>query len=317
MSPIPIIQCHGSENTFFLINHLDLPENFSMHNRAQLSQLLCRKTTDWEGADGILIMEHSSAMRFRMRIYNADGSEALMCGNGMRIAGRWALEQENTSKTAVENVTGLEYLVEKDRTYYPNIEATTIAFPSANFQANEFIKGITSEMFHQKTIPHFQEAYKFTAIAMPNPHIVAIVENIDTEALVIIGTEANKRKDVFPEGVNVSFVQKKGKKHLFVATYERGVGLTNACGTAMIASTITMQLADEIPKVEWIKVQNKGGFIKVRIAEDWSTQMIGNANYVFKTNLIALDLDNNKFETDQKIYFNEEIAAYKTLKDNL
>jgi len=317
MNPIPIMKCHGSENTFFLIDALDLPENFSMTQRAQLSQLLCKQTAHWDGADGILIMEAGNTSKYQMRIYNADGSEALMCGNGMRIAGRWALEQENTAATTVENITGLVYAIEKDTAYYPNITATAIDFPVANFQGNAFINGIANELFHQKTIPQFHEAYKFTAVAMPNPHIVAIVEDIDMEALALIGAEANERKNVFPEGVNVSFVLKKGANHLFVATYERGVGLTNACGTAMIASTITMNLANEILKNEWIIVQNKGGFIKVKIAEDWSTIMIGNANYVFKSNLIALDLEKEAFEIDQQIYFNDEISAYETLKANL
>lgn len=317
MTPsIPIIKCHGSENTFFLIDENDLPSSFTEENRMKLSQLLCQATAKWEGADGILIMEKGENSAYKMRIYNADGSEALMCGNGMRVAGRWALEQEAKKETVVENVTHLQYHICFDTDYFEHITATSIVFPPANFNASTFIN-IKSSTLQQEKVPQFYENYKFTAVAMPNPHIVAIVDDMNIKQLETIGKEANKNKDIFPQGVNVSFVRYINDHKIFVATYERGVGLTNACGTAMLAATITVNKENLVPKNEWVMVQNPGGFIKVNIAEDWSTTMIGNANYVYKTEISALDLENKIFETSPRRYFDTEIKAYDLLKSSL
>src|SRR5690606_8683247 len=103
----------------------------------------------------------------------------------------------------------------------------------------------------------------------------------------------------------------------FVATYERGVGLTNACGTAMIAATISGILLEKLNKNHSITVKNPGGFINVTIKDDWSAEMIGNATF---TKEIVLDID----EEDPSLYtitsmtdYDEEIQAYQRLLQNL
>lgn len=309
------IKAHGSQNEFFIIDARN-NKHFTEAFRAQLAQALCEKSNMLEGADGIIFIDNGLETAYQMRIFNADGSEALMCGNGMRVMARWALEHAKAKNLTIENVTNLKYQVKPIDIYYKDVNAVALDMPPAIINALGIIDGASGAWINQ-VIPGFYEDIKFTTVAMPNPHIIAAVDNVDIQLLETIGKSANDNKTIFPQGVNVSFAQYRNDQEIFVATYERGVGLTNACGTAMIAATISGILLEKLNKNHSITVKNPGGFINVTIKDDWSAEMIGNATF---TKEIVLDID----EEDPSLYtitsmtdYDEEIQAYQRLLQNL
>lgn len=275
MAAITLIKGHGSENDFFIIDNLE--QRFDDRAKSDLSRILCDRKNILGGADGVLFMEKGRQSPHLMRIFNADGTEALMCGNGMRLAGRWSAGQLDATEVTVENVTHLPYRIRVQEDFFRDVFGISIRFPPAGLE-QDFIKGAPA-VLQQQAIGGFDEKRAYTAITMPNPHIIAFMQHIDDQELEAAGKAANDNKQLFPQGVNVSWTSVIDDYTIFVSTYERGVGLTNACGTAMVAATVAGVLRGDLPPCETITVRNKGGFIKVTVYEDWSTLMTGNATY--------------------------------------
>lgn len=278
-----IIKAHGSENDFVLI---DLTKNsiaFTDEMRRNLAIAICNRDSII-GADGVLYIEPSTKGNAQMRIFNNDGSEAEMCGNGLRIVGRYVSEKENSDKVMIENVTGIVYPIEKQKDFFEEVSAVTIQFPKADFNVALVLKNESGNFFN-RNIPALDTSYLFSVVSMPNPHIVSIVEQINMNDLIEIGNKSNNDKDIFVSGANVSFVQILSSESIFVHTFERGVGLTNACGTAMFASVVVATKNGLLTPGAWIKVKNAGGFILIKLNADYSGFMTGNATYLYSAHL--------------------------------
>lgn len=275
---IHLIKGHGSENTFFIIDNMD--NRFDDSTKAQYTKVLCnaKHIAGFENIDGVLFMERGKHNDSLMRIFNADGSEALMCGNGMRLAGRWSLDYFKESTGIVENVTHLPYTVSLQTNFAPQVYGIQITLPTATFDAS-FIHSQTDKIYLNQTIEGFDTLRSYSTVNMPNPHIIAFVKDIDDNELQRVG-QAAQTDVLFPNSVNVSWVKVIDKKTIFVSTFERGVGLTNSCGTAMMASCITGVRLGLLSFEKTIKVKNKGGYILAEVLHDFSSKMTGNATYL-------------------------------------
>lgn len=308
---INVIKAHGSQNTFFVID-IRNQSFFSNDVLKKITISLCNPQGLLKGADGVLYIDKGIHSKYKMRIFNADGSEALMCGNGMRIVARWALEESKTSTNIVENITNLVYSVSSNQDFHSDVKGVSIKFPSASLDASQVLLS-TEPNFLNKSIPTLHPDLLFTAVAMPNPHIVANVQKIDMDLLALLGKKANEITDIFPAGVNLSFMQQLNANELYVATYERGVGLTNACGTAMIASTLVAILQNKVQRNQLITVKNPGGYVQISIDEQNAATMIGNATYLLEAQ-IEIDEDEIDVYTIQEFTINQkEIDAYNKL----
>ncbi len=306
------LKTHGSENDFVLIDLTKNSVSFTDDMRCNLAIAVCDRNSII-GADGVLYIEQSQKGNAQMRIFNSDGSEAEMCGNGLRIVGRYVSEKENSDKVTVENVTGIVYPIEKKKDFFENVSAVTIQFPKADFNAALVLRNESGNFFN-RNIPALDASYIFSVVSMPNPHIVSIVEHLDVDTLTEIGTKSNNDKETFVNGANVSFVQIKSREEIFVGTFERGVGLTNACGTAMFASVVVATQNGLLAQGEWIKVRNAGGFILIKLNEDYSGYMTGNATYVYSAHLTFDFAQPNDFAVDNYEDFILEVKAYEGLK---
>lgn len=151
---------------------------------------------------------------------------------------------------------------------------------------------------------------------MGNPHIVAVVESIDLEELRQLGERVLTLKDVFPNGVNISLVKLLDKNTIFVATYERGAGITPSCGTAMTSSAMAMALQGLCDYGTDIVVLNQGGMVRClcTTAGELSTTLIGNATF---TERGEIEFDGNGFVTTTKSYIEEEIASWRAFLEGL
>lgn len=175
------------------------------------------------GSDGLILIGNSDKADFSMRIFNADGSEAMMCGNGSRCVGKYVYEYGLTDKTEItlDTLSGIKIL--KLHVEGKTVTAVTVDM-GRPLEAGEV---------------HFEEKYPFrsTKISMGNPHLVTFVDDITRINLPEIGPEL-ENYHLFPDRTNVEFAQIVGKDTIRMRVWERGSGITQACGTGACATAV-------------------------------------------------------------------------------
>lgn len=313
MIKMNILKCHGSSNDFILVSELDQMFFYEDKQRTEFAIKLCNRSNGI-GADGILFVQKSKIADARMRIFNANGSEADMCGNGLRCVARFLSDNFKKEQFLVETkftlhkVSKVQSLFQDMPTY--SVEITPISLETAmlKMRTNESI------VFDQ-ALPEIDEMLKFTAIAVPNPHLITFVYNEkDFNKQERIGSFLNEEKTIFIDGVNVSFVKELAPNKLFVKTFERGVGFTNACGTAMAASSYVYHMKHpNIIKSE-ITVYNPGAIVQCKVNKN-SVDLIGNATFEFSVNL-RLNHENNSYEMCNYEKFSSEIEQFAHFEEN-
>ena len=290
-----LLKVHGSGNDFFILDQNKLKAPLSDQQLSSLAQTICdRKTGLHGGADGILFVTASDAASNsvgKMRVINADGSEASMCGNGIRTVARYLSNQNQQTDFRIQTMyADLEVKQEKD--FAPNVKVFSAEISPVSFAAQNLKMHFTGkDQLINEEVPELAEEIKFSAVAVPNPHLIAFVDHqtLVGPTLGRIASYLNNGKNpYFPDGVNVSFVEILAADKIFVRTYERGVGYTNACGTAMSASSLMyVLLHPQIAKFEQkLTVINPGGMVKTivhqRPDKTYWISLIGNATFVAK-----------------------------------
>ena len=220
------------------------------------------------GADGMIFIELSKIADFKMRIFNADGSEAQMCGNGIRCVGKYVYDKGYMKKThlTIETLAGvrsLELLTEKGV-----VTRVTVDMGRAEVQP-------------ERTITADGEHVTCTPVSVGNPHAVVFVENAETAPLELLGPIV-EHHPAFPEGVNVEFVQPLGENVLRMRVWERGSGVTMACGTGACAAAAAAIQKGFCRAGEPVEVRLDGGTLLVLVAADGAVTMTGPAVTVYE-----------------------------------
>ncbi|WP_108671496.1 diaminopimelate epimerase [Peribacillus acanthi] len=303
-----LIKCHGSGNDFLIIDEYHQDISFSDEERALLAKALCDREKSL-GADGILFFQRSKKADAKMRVFNSDGSEASMCGNGLRCIARYAFETLPNDRLQIETMKTI-LAVEKVTSIYEDIPTFKVQISPVSFHVKDLPLQIEQDTLINGEIVELSDNLKFTALAVPNPHLVALVtsEQLQSNLQLEISQVVNGPNKLFPDGVNVSFVVPLEKGHIFVRTYERGVGFTNACGTAMSASTLVTCLQGFNDYEQDIHVYNPGGKVKCVVhkeANKYSIDLIGNATYLFNAEIEV----NPKNAEDAKILKQEDYTS--------
>jgi diaminopimelate epimerase len=309
---INIIKCHGTGNDFVLIDELTNDYNINESDRAKMAIVLCDRK-GLVGADGILFVQKSLNYDAKMRIFNSDGSEAEMCGNGLRCVGRYAMEILTMDALNIETMKA-NYIVKKTKSIYKDIQTVEIEINTVNFNAKSLPINVSSSEFIFNKISELSDHLEFTALSITNPHIVTIVDEFDNNSILDIGRRANTLKNIFANGVNVNFVKILDGNSIYVKTYERGVGLTKSCGTGMTASSIVACLKDEMFYNSELNVYNDGGMIKCVVEksseEKYKVRFIGNATFIYKASIDMQSILNNEIVSFSQELFENEIAQY-------
>ncbi len=277
MKSIEYIFAHGSGNRFVLIDATN--EAPKGAEQAEYVRGLCRRFE----SDGLLFVERTSEGEYAMNMYNTDGTQAEMGGNGMRIVARYVDEIYTQSESFTLYSSGRAYPI---RRATPTV-VEGVAIPNYGVQievhtsSDEF--SLSREGgFVDSSIEELHPDLSFTYLNLGNPHVVALVDDIDLELLSELGERVKSLPHIFTKGVNVSLMQSLSPSEIFVATYERGVGLTPSCGTAMTASSTAATLMGLTKWSEPITVRNRGGFVECccTAGEPLRTELIGNATYM-------------------------------------
>lgn len=265
---------HGAGNDYIYIN--TLKEIINSPNEASIAWSKRHKGI---GSDGLVLIGASSKADFSMRIFNADGSEALMCGNATRCIGKYLYEKELTSKTKIslETLSGIKIL----NLQLKNNAVETVTVDMGPSSLIEFRKesNKTSHLVN-KEISAGKYTFKGTAISMGNPHLVLFVDDLATLDIAEIGPFFEHHPD-FPDRVNVEFAQIINPNEIRMRVWERGSGITLACGTgacATAAAAIINQLT-----ASSVTVHMDGGSINISQNEsNGHVMMTGGATIVFE-----------------------------------
>lgn len=215
---IQFTKMHGAGNDYIYVNTVKYP----IANPE-------KKAIEWSayhtgiGSDGLVLIGSSDKADFSMRIFNADGSEAMMCGNASRCIGKYLFEYGLTSKTAItlETLSGIKIL--KLQVKDEKVETVTVDM------------GEPSKM---ETIDFRNKLpYVSTTVSMGNPHLVTFVDDINQIALPEIGPKL-ENDPLFPDRTNVEFAQVLENNKIRMRVWERGSGITQACGTGACATAV-------------------------------------------------------------------------------
>lgn len=310
---LTFLKVHGSGNTFYLHEEIES----LTYDWPKLAKSLCHSNNE-NGADGILVISSSTQADFRMRVYNADGSEASMCGNGLRCVARYVLEKQQSDQAYIETMKA-NLIVKKVDSIFASIPTFSVQISPVSFNTSTLPMSYNSQkVVLNQVIPEFSEDIQFTAVSVPNPHLIGIVpiQYIkDTAHQEQLASYLNNKNIYFSDGVNISYVHAVNETSIFVRTFERGVGFTNACGTAMSASALVATEMNLVPKGA-VTVYNPGGFVKCMVHsqnDSHDLTLIGNATFFATFNG---DYDKGgEFQWRQKELHIDEMKQYEDLKN--
>ncbi|MEH7075384.1 diaminopimelate epimerase [Neobacillus drentensis] len=313
---VKVIKGHGSGNDFLVIDEMSNEYAFSESERAELAKLLCNRQTEL-GADGILFVMDSQNADGRMRVFNADGSEASMCGNGLRLVARYVCEHLGKNKAVIETMKA-NLKVSKQNDLLPEIHTYQVEISPVLFELKALPLNLNKPTLYNEKIEELSVDLRFTALAVPNPHLISIVdaEQLESDLQKQLSEKVNGPNHLFPDGVNVSFVKHLQPGSIYVRTFERGVGFTNACGTAMSASTLVTCLQEINQFENVVNVYNNGGKVQCVVHESegkYSIDLIGNATYLYSAT-VNVDLEQRIFEVSSKTELTEQ-TAYEKLQE--
>ncbi|WP_160721109.1 diaminopimelate epimerase [Bacillus sp. USDA818B3_A] len=314
---IDLIKGHGSGNDFLLIDEISNDYVFTEEERANLAKLLCNRDTEL-GADGILFVMKSSHAAGRMRVFNSDGSEASMCGNGLRLVARYICELRGLDEAVIETMKA-NLKVSKQDDIYPQVHTYQVEISPVLFELKALPLNLNKPTLFNEKIKELSEELRFTALAVPNPHLISIVETeqLENNLQKQLSEKVNGPNHLFPDGVNVSFVKPLGKDSIYVRTFERGVGFTNACGTAMSASSLVTCLTELNEYEKVIDVYNNGGKVQCvvhKLDGTYTIDLIGNATYLYRAS-IQVNLGEKTFSNLSRTNLSEQ-ATYEKLQED-
>ncbi len=311
---LQILKCHGSGNDFILINEYK-EKFFSEKERVILTKGLCDRKGKL-GADGVLFFQDTDNADGKMRMFNPDGSEAEMCGNGLRCIGRFACETLNKDSVLIKTLKGVSRVI-KDSPIHKGVKTYQAQLSTISLNTKDVPIGINEQSLINQHLPTLWPHLRFTAISMPNPHLVSIVESFSDAELEKIGEIANKVTNLLPNGINVNFCQILDNHSIFVRTYERGVGLTPSCGSGMSASSLVACLLKKIPFGKTIDVYNRGGLVRckpiVSDQDQYAVFLSGNATFMFNTTIVFEFPNVSPLTAYFESVFLEEIQNYGRL----
>lgn len=272
MEKIKYILCHGSGNRFVMLNAVE--QDLGALQTSEFVQNICQAIQ----IDGVLFLTRHHSGHYAMRMFNTDGSEAEMCGNGIRCAARLARElyEKRDSFTMISGEKS--YKIEYQEPIAAGVETYSVDIAIAT-HSSDFL--LSSDRFVGKRIEALDGSLYFTYLNLGNPHIVALCDEVDLEKLTALGERVKKLKMIFPNGVNVSQMVYMSDQQIFVATYERGVGLTPSCGTAMTASCSAATLLGVCRDERRVEVRNRGGMVYCTTSLEGgiTTKLTGNATF--------------------------------------
>ena len=291
-----ILKAHGSRNDIFIVPLT--PADFKTDADLRVFvRALCDRGGPL-GGDGAYFYDAGPDVP-RAWFFNPDGSSAEFCGNGMRCLGRVVLDLRGAGRAVIQS-GAVRYAVSRGPVTREGVHQVRLEHPRVDFGELE------------ATIPALDPALTFSAVSVPNPHLIAFTDKYVESDLVAMGETIARRRDLFPAGANLSVLVPVTAGEIFVRTYERGAGLTASCGSGMVAARAVYSRTGfgrigRADQDQSVIIHNVGGVAEVSLA-DWQPILQGNATYVYRAEVDRAAVPSAIEE------FDDEARAYAALE---
>ena len=277
MKKLRFTKMHGISNDYVYISTFDQPEE----DWEQLAIRLSDRRTGI-GGDGIILVCPSDVADAKMRIFNADGSEGMMCGNGIRCVGKFVYDKglvpADKTTVTIDTLSGIKTLELTVRD--GKVQSARVDMGAAILTPAEIPVVFDKERMIDEGLNVDGREWKVTAVSMGNPHCVTFVDDVDGLALEKLGPHF-EHHPAFPERVNTEFVKVIDDHTLQMRVWERGSGETWACGTGACATAVAACLNGFCKKGEDITVRLRGGDLVINYTDE-TVIMTGPASTVFE-----------------------------------
>ncbi|RZN36758.1 MAG: diaminopimelate epimerase [Methanophagales archaeon ANME-1-THS] len=281
MTKVKFTKMQGCGNDFILID--DREAGIPDDKKGAIARMLCQRKFS-VGADGILFLcePSSEAYDVRMRIFNPDGSEAEMCGNGIRCFAKYVYEKGMVRRRSIKVETLAGLMVPEVEVDEKGVVTSTRVFMGTPVFTRKGERFYVNEEIGE---------LKLTSLSLGNPHAIVLLDSFEQVDIDRVGRAIESHK-AFPNRTNVDFVvrsekqekhEKKVKKEheISVRTYERGVGETLSCGTGSTASVLALNALGYLQKGEPVRVHTLGGDLVIEVKEE-GAYLTGPAEYVYE-----------------------------------
>ena len=265
---------HGIGNDYVYVNCFEE----SVKNPAEVSKFVSDRHFGI-GSDGLILISPSAIADFRMNIYNADGSQAEMCGNGIRCVAKYVYDYGLTDKTeiSVETLAGIKYLrlqVENGK-----VASVEVNMGAPILEPKEIPVAVEESPVVNVPVEVKGKIYHMTCVSMGNPHAIIFMNNVKDLDIEAIGPYFENHT-VFPKRTNTEFVEVLDRNTVNMRVWERGSDETLACGTGACATTVACILNDKTENE--VTVHLLGGDLKIRWDREANqVYMTGSATVVF------------------------------------
>lgn len=271
---VAFTKMHGAGNDYIYVNTLlyNIPDP-------------AKASIEWSkphfgiGSDGLVLICRPTTgdADYRMRIFNADGSEAMMCGNASRCIGKYLYEKGMTRKNVIrlETNSGIKtlnlHISPKDNT---KVESVTVDMLEPRLEVPEQYDG---------------SRHDGTFVSMGNPHFVLFPENVPTTEELTAGGSALEHDKAFPQRCNIEYAVPQGKNKFRTRVWERGSGITMACGTGACATAVAAITTGRAKRSKPVAIVMDGGTLTIEWREDNHIYMTGPAAFAFEGTIALPD----------------------------
>ncbi|KYD30015.1 diaminopimelate epimerase [Parageobacillus toebii] len=277
MNKFSFTKMHGLGNSYIYVNMFEetIPESLLSSLAVKVSNV-----NTGIGADGMILICPSEVAPVKMRIFNSDGSEGKNCGNGLRCVAKYAYEHGMVKERSffIETLSGLvkaEVAVENG-----TVTNVTIDMGKPRLKRSEIpMIGPEAERVVAEPFEVDGQLYEITAVSMGNPHVIFYVDDINKAPVTTLGPIVEK-DERFPEGVNVEFIEVVNDQELHFRVWERGSGVTQACGTGACAAVVASVLNGKTARNKETVVHLAGGDLIITWTDEGNVRMTGPAETI-------------------------------------
>ena len=271
---IKFTKMHGLGNDYVYIDAI----NQKIENESSLAKFVSNRHFGI-GSDGLILICKSEIADFKMRMFNSDGSEAEMCGNGIRCVGKFVYDKGLTNKITVkiETLAGIKTLILNTKD--GKVETARVDMGEPILEAEKIPVISTEKPVKNLELEAENKKFKFTCVSMGNPHAITIVENTKEFDVEKYGKVLEIDK-AFPKKANIEFAQIIDRQNINMRVWERGAGETLACGTGACATAVACNLNGLTDRK--VNIELLGGTLNIEWNEtDNHVYMTGPAVTVF------------------------------------
>ena len=277
---IKFTKMHGLGNDYVYIDAI----NQKIENESSLAKFVSNRHFGI-GSDGLILICKSEVADFKMRMFNSDGSEAEMCGNGIRCVGKFVYDKGLTNKTTVkiETLAGIKTLILNTKD--GKVETSRVDMGEPILEAEKIPVISTEKPVKNLELEAENKKFKFTCVSMGNPHAITIVENTKEFDVEKYGKVLEIDK-AFPKKANIEFAQIIDRQNINMRVWERGAGETLACGTGACATAVACNLNGLTDRK--VNIELLGGTLNI----EWNET----DNHVYMTGLAVTVFDGELYE---------------------